>query len=73
MDHRTSGLWLRFKANRAAYTLTVLATLTIGILIGTVVSKGVKGQENKKTSDSPAPLSVPSATQLSNQFTQIAK
>jgi len=73
MDPHASGLWLRLKANRAAYTLTVLATLTVGILIGTVISKGVKGQESKKSSDSPAPLTVPSPTQLSNQFTQIAK
>jgi len=73
MDPRASGLWLRLKANRAAYTLTILATLTVGILIGTVISKGVKGQESKKNSDSPTPLSVPSPTQLSNQFTQIAK
>jgi serine protease Do len=73
MDPRASGLWLRLKANRAAYTLTILATLTVGILIGTVISKGVKGQESKKSSDSPTPLSIPSPTQLSNQFTQIAK
>jgi len=73
MDPRASGLWLRLKANRAAYTLTILATLTVGILIGTVISKGVKGQESKKSAESPAPLSIPSPTQLSNQFSQIAK
>lgn len=73
MDPRVSGLWLRLKANRAAYTLTILVTLALGILIGTIVSKNVRGQESKKNSDAPAPLSVPSATQLSNQFTQIAK
>jgi serine protease Do len=73
MDPRASGLWLRLKANRAAYTLTILATLTVGILIGTVISKGVKGQESKKSADSPTPLTVPSPTQLSNQFSQIAK
>jgi len=73
MDPRASGLWLRLKANRAAYTLTILATLTVGILIGTIISKGVKGQESKKSADSPTPLSVPSPTQLSNQFSQIAK
>jgi serine protease Do len=73
MDPRASGLWLRLKANRAAYTFTILATLTVGILIGTIVSKGVKGQESKKSADSPAPLSVPAPTQLSNQFSQIAK
>lgn len=73
MDPHASGLWWRLRTRRATYTLTVLATLTVGILIGTVISKGVKGQESKKNSDSPTPLSVPSPTQLSNQFTQIAK
>jgi len=73
MDPHARSLWLRLRTRRATYTLTVLATLTLGILIGTVVSKGVRGQESKKNSDSPTPLSIPSPTQLSNQFTQIAK
>jgi serine protease Do len=72
MDPRSSGIWVRFKANRWAYTLTILATLTVGILIGTVISKGVKGQESKKASDA-TPLTIPSPQQLSNQFSQIAK
>src|SRR5579863_6189915 len=72
MDPRTSGFWVRLKASRPAYTLTVLATLTVGILIGTVIEKGAKGQESKKASDA-TPLTIPSPQQLSNQFSQIAK
>ncbi|MBZ5719374.1 MAG: Do family serine endopeptidase [Acidobacteriia bacterium] len=72
MDQRASAFWVRLKANRPTYTLTILATLALGILIGTVVSYGVKGQESKKGSDA-TPLTVPSPTQLSNQFSQIAK
>jgi serine protease Do len=71
MDPLASGFRARWKANRPAYTLTVLATLTVGILIGTVVSKGVKGQE-KKGSDA-TPLTIPSPQQLSSQFAQISK
>src|SRR5580700_366841 len=71
MDPLASGFWARLKANRPAYTLTILATLTVGILIGTVISKGVKGQE-KKSSDA-TPLSIPSPQQLSSQFSQISK
>src|SRR5580698_11338645 len=71
MDPLASGFWARLKANRPAYTLTILATLTVGILIGTVISKGVKGQE-KKGSDA-TPLSIPSPQQLSSQFSQISK
>jgi serine protease Do len=72
IDSRASAFWVRLKANRLAYTLTILATLAIGILIGTIVSRGVKGQESKKSSDA-APLSVPAPKQLSNQFSQISK
>ena len=71
MDPLAGGFWARLKANRPAYTLTILATLTVGILIGTVISKGVKGQE-KKGSDA-TPLSIPSPQQLSSQFSQISK
>ncbi|MGA8762407.1 MAG: trypsin-like peptidase domain-containing protein, partial [Candidatus Sulfotelmatobacter sp.] len=49
-----------------------MATLAVGILIGTVVSYGVKGKEGQKPSDA-TPLSVPSPQQMSNAFSQIAK
>jgi serine protease Do len=63
---------MRIKGNRLASTFMILATLAVGILIGTVISYGVKGQEGKKASDA-TPLSVPSPQQLSNQFSQISK
>src|SRR5437016_8494967 len=74
MDSRASAFWVRFKANRLAYTHTILATLTVGILIGTVVSSGVKGKEGQSVKSSDAtPLTVPAPQQLSNAFSQIAK
>ena len=72
MDVRESAFWVRLKANRWAYTLTILATLSVGILIGTVVSYGVKGKEGQKASDA-TPLTVPAPQQLSNVFSQISK
>src|SRR5271155_2858854 len=60
MDSRESAFWVRLKANRWAYTLTILPTLAVGILIGTVVSYGVKGKEGQKSSDA-TPLTVPLA------------
>src|ERR1700757_4617478 len=72
MDSRASAFWVRFKNNRWAYTLTILATLTVGILIGTVVSYGVKGKEGQKSSDA-TPLSIPAPQQLSNAFSHISK
>jgi serine protease Do len=71
MDPLASGFWARLKGNRPAYTLTILVTLTVGILIGTIISKGVKGQE-KKGADA-TPLSIPSPRELSSQFSQISK
>jgi serine protease Do len=72
MDQRASAFWVRLKANRLAYSVSILITLTVGILIGTVVSSGVKGQDKKSSSDV-APLTVPSPQVLSNQFSQISK
>src|SRR5436190_3272017 len=71
MREHANALWGRFKANRLASTLIILLTLTVGILIGTVVSGGVRGQE-KRTADA-TPLTVPTPKQMSNQFSQIAK
>ncbi len=73
MNQRASALWVRLKANRLAYTLTILLTLTVGILIGTVISYGVKGQDKKTSSSDAAMLTVPSPQLLSNQFSQISK
>ena len=70
MDSR--AMWVRLKTRRWAYSFSIVATLALGILIGTVVSFGVKGKEGQKSSDA-TPLAIPSPKQLSNEFSQIAK
>ncbi len=72
MTPPASGSWQRLKANRFASILVILATLSLGILIGTVVSSTVKGKEKNAGSDA-TPLQIPEPKQLSNQFSQIAK
>ena len=72
MEPRESAFWVSLKAKRWLYTLSILATLAVGILIGSIVSYGVKGKEGQKSSDA-TPLSVPAPQQLSNAFSQIAK
>jgi serine protease Do len=62
----------RLKGRRWIYSLSIAATLAFGILIGTVISYGVKGKEGQKASDA-TPLTVPSPKQLSNAFSQIAR
>ena len=56
MDPQVSGFGQKLKKNRFASTLVILATLTLGILIGTVVSAGVKGKEKNSSADA-TPLS----------------
>ena len=73
MDSRARAFWGRLKANRLAYTLSILLTLGVGILIGTVISYGVKGKEGQNKSSDAAPLTVPAARELSNAFSQISK
>src|SRR6202453_1349661 len=65
-------IWVRMRAHRWVYTFSILATLSVGILIGSVISYGVKGKEGQKSSDA-TPLTMPSPQQLSNTFSQIAK
>jgi serine protease Do len=76
----SGAIWMRVRAHRWAYTFSILATLSVGILIGTVVSYGVKGKEGQQKSDA-TPLAMPSSSQtaagfsqqLSNAFSQVAK
>jgi serine protease Do len=63
----------RLRMRRLASTFTILATLSAGILIGSVVAHGVRGQESKVDSTDATPLKVPSPRDLSTDFTKIAK
>jgi serine protease Do len=67
----SGAMWMRMKAHRWAYTLSILTTLSVGILIGTVISYGVKGKEGQKSDATP--LTLPSPQEMSNTFSQIAK
>jgi serine protease Do len=73
MNPRVSAFWKRLRMHRYGSTLTILVTLALGILIGTVISYGVKGKENRNVSADATPLQVPAPQQLSNQFAKISK
>ncbi len=62
-----------FRMRRLASTFTVLATLSAGILIGSVVAHGVHGQDKAVDSRDATPLHIPDPRTLSTTFTQIAK
>ena len=57
-----------------SFTLIVF-TLAIGVVIGTLISTGVKAARPNTGSFAPdaTPLTIPNAVELPSQFTQIAK
>ncbi len=63
----------RHPVRRLASVFTILATLSGGILIGSVVAHGVRGQEKSIDTRDASPLSVPAPKDLSTDFSKIAK
>jgi len=63
----------RMRSHRFLSTVLVVLTLFVGILIGTVIQKGVKGATKAVNSSDATPLKVPAPQQLSNAFSQVAK
>ena len=71
----TTPTWLeRIRSHRLTTTFALLATLSTGILVGSVLTHGVSGKEQAPLDTSNAkPLVVPAAQTLSNGFAQIVK
>jgi serine protease Do len=64
----------RMRTHRLTTTFTLLATLSIGILVGSVLTRNVSGKEQAATDTSDAkPIVIPSPVALSNGFSQIVK
>src|SRR5215469_1739663 len=64
----------RIRSRRLATTFTLLATLSAGILAGSVLTRNVSGKEQSNVNSSDArPLIIPSPVALSNGFSQIVK
>ena len=51
----------------------ILFTLSIGVVIGTLVSTGVKAAKDQAVAPGATPLVIPNPVQLSNAFSQLAK
>ena len=73
MNPRASAFWERLKAHQLASVLLMLVILALGILIGTVISNGVKASQRQVNTADATPLQIPAPQQLSNAFSQIAK
>src|ERR1700748_2828031 len=64
----------RIRSRRLTTTFTLLATLSVGILAGSVLTRNVSGKEQQSHDSSDAkPLVIPSPAVLSNGFSQIVK
>ena len=66
-------LFARLRSRRLTFTFTILATLSVGILLGSVMAHGVHGKESTVDSSDATPLQIPDPVNLSNAFSQIAK
>src|ERR1700733_13864233 len=64
----------RIRGNRLTTTFVLLATLSVGILAGSVLTRNVSGKEQIGVDSTDAkPLVIPSPVALSNGFSQIVK
>ena len=62
-----------FRSNRLTSAFIVLATLSAGILAGSMLAHQVRGQESQVNSADATPLKVPAPRELSTDFSRIAK
>lgn len=65
-------LFEKLKDQKNLSTILVLATLVVGIVIGTLISTGVRAEKGQAATDA-TPLTIPSPVQLANDFTALAK
>lgn len=65
--------WLeKIRRQKVLSVTLVLATLVVGIMIGTVINTGVQADKKVAATDA-TPLSIPSPQQMGNDFTALAK
>ena len=70
----SSTLIERIRTHRLTTTFTLLATLSVGILAGSILTRNVSGKEQSEVNSADAkPLVIPSPVALSNGFSQIVK
>src|SRR5580658_4726003 len=63
----------RVRAQKLLSFTLLLFTLCLGIVIGTLISSGVKAAKDSNEAPGATPLVIPSPVELSNTFTEIAK
>src|SRR5580658_3237169 len=67
------SLFDKFRRQKLLSFTMVLFTLSLGVVIGTVISSGVKAARSDYSAPDATPLVIPNPVQLSTTFSQIAK
>jgi serine protease Do len=67
------GLLDKVRSGGLGTTFTVLAAVTVGILVGSVWTGKVSGMERQSNSADARPLTIPNPVKLSNTFSEIVK
>jgi serine protease Do len=68
------NLFDRLRTQKILSFTLILFTLSVGIVIGTLVSQGVKAAKNEgQAAPGATPLVIPNPVELSNSFSQLAK
>ncbi len=63
----------RFRQQKVLSSALTVATLAIGVMIGTVINTGVLADKSDKPATDAVPLVIPSPVQLENDFTALVK
>src|SRR5450759_3874940 len=66
-------LFEKMRRQKLLSMILILATLAIGIVLGTFVSGGVHAARTQSVAPDATPLVIPNAVQLGNEFTKLAK
>src|ERR1700683_557882 len=67
------SLFYKLRTQKLLSFTMILFTLSLGVVIGTVVSWGLKAARRENAAPDATPLVIPNPVQLSNTFSQIAK
>ena len=72
---KSMNFFNKLRTQKALSFTLVLFTLSVGIVIGTLISSGVKAAKADGAAVAPGatPLTIPNPVEVSNAFTQIAK
>ena len=67
------GLWNKIRSGRLTTTFTLLATLSAGILAGSMLTGNVSAKQQKVDSSDARQIVIPNPVTLSNGFSAIVK